>query len=27
LLKNKGLACPVTLALSPNIIQEITFDF
>jgi len=27
LLKNKGLSCPVTLALSPNIIQEITFDF
>jgi len=27
LLKNKGLAWPVTLALSPNIIQEITFDF
>ena len=27
LLKNKGLACPVMLALSPNIIQEITFDF
>jgi len=27
ILKNKGLACPVTLALSPNIIQEITFDF
>ncbi|MDA8889317.1 OsmC family protein [Cyclobacteriaceae bacterium] len=27
LLKNKGLACPVMLALSPNIIQEITFAF
>jgi putative redox protein len=27
LLKNKGLAGPVMLALSPNIIQEITFDF
>tara|TARA_B110000027_G_scaffold121708_1_gene136110 strand:- start:832 stop:1233 length:402 start_codon:yes stop_codon:yes gene_type:complete len=27
LLKNKGLSCPVALALSTNIIQEITFDF
>ena len=27
LLKKKGLACPVMLALSPNIMQEITFDF
>ena len=27
LLKNKGLTCPVALALAPAIIQEITFDF
>ena len=26
-LKEKGLSCPVALALHPDIIQEVTFDF